>query len=218
VQRLLTPSRKQEPAALFYPLVLKPDKKITIRQLISVLRDRYQGTPYDASSEPSCISHTNSFKERIIGISNTVHTGVIQLRGWLPAGIGAVMWAGLASAPTTVYIPYYLGIKEVPEPYGIAGPKFAGNSAFWIFRNLSILVDPYFPRLIDTVLPVWQEMEDTFFAIQGSVENAALELYKKDEEAAGDFLTFYTGGLALKALAKAKQLAAELKTGIAKGI
>lgn len=218
VQHLLTPSREQQPDALFYPLILKPDKKITLAQLFSLLRDRSQGTPFDPSRRPTLVPGENRPKERLIGVVNTVHTDVIQLRDWLPAGIGGIMWAGLASAPTTVYIPYYAGIKDVPEPYGIAGPKFDDRSAFWIFRELSLLVEPYFSKLIDRVLPAWQEVEGRAFAMQAGVEAAALALYKKDKEAAEEFLTSYSNGLALKVFDQAKELAGKLKTGIAKGL
>ncbi|MCK4760681.1 MAG: C69 family dipeptidase, partial [Candidatus Aminicenantes bacterium] len=157
----------------------------------------------------------NCVKERLIGAPNTVHTGVIQLRSWLPADIGAVMWAGLAAAPTTVYIPYYFGIEEVPVQYRTAGPKFDKGSAFWIFKTLSILAYPYSNGLIEEVIPVQQGFEKKLFTIQESVEQAALELYKKDKEAARDFLTFYSNGLSLKALNMAEQLSGKLKTKLA---
>ena len=218
IQNLLTSSRKQDPEALFYPEMLKPDKPVTIQQLTTILRDRYRGTPFDIVKEAPAAAHEASTKERVIGVPNTVHTDVIQLRKWLPADIGAVMWAGLAAAPTTAYVPYYCGIKEVPETYGTAGPKYDDQSAFWIFRDLTILVQPHFERLIDVVLPVWQGVEGKLFSMQGSVDRSALELYKKDKDAAREFLTFYSNGLALQVLDTAKQLAGKLKTHIAKGM
>jgi len=222
VQNLLTPSRKQDPGALFYPEMLKPDKEVTIQQLITILRDHYQGTPFDIAKEAPAVAQEKDTKERIIGVPNTVHTDVIQLRKWLPADIGAVMWAGLAAAPTTVYIPYYQGIKEVPVQFQTGGPKYDEQSAFWIFRNLSILVWPHYEQLIDSVLPVWQGVEEKLFSMQENVDRAALECYKKGsatpKDAARDFLTFYSNGLALKILDTAKQLACKLKTRIAKGI
>jgi dipeptidase len=126
------------------------------------------------------------------------------------------MWAGLAAAPTTAFVPYYFGIKEVPVQFKTAGPKYDDQSAFWIFRDLTILVQPHFERLIDVVLPVWQGVEGKLFSMQESVDRSALELYKKDKDAAREFLTFYSNGLALQVLDTAKQLAGKLKTGIAK--
>jgi len=206
VQHLLSPSHRQNPESFFYPELLKPDRPVTVRRLIAILRDQYQGTPFAG------------MKERMIGVANTVHTDVIQLRKWLPADIGAVMWAGLAAAPTTVYIPYYFGIKDVPLQFKTAGPRYDEQSAFWIFRNLTILVRPDFGQLIDVVMPVWQRVEAKCFSHQESVERATVELYEKDKDAARDFLTSYCSGLALNALDRAKHLAGKLRTRIAKGL
>jgi len=53
--------------------------------------------------EAPAAAHETNTKERIIGVPNTVHTDVIQLRKWLPADIGAVLWAGLAKAALRVW-------------------------------------------------------------------------------------------------------------------
>jgi dipeptidase len=133
----------------------------------------------------------------------------------MPPEIGGVIWAGVSSSLTTPYIPYYLGIKEIPSPYGVAGPRFDNNSAFWHFRTLTTLLELRL-SLIKEILPVWQAMESRLFALQDPVEKTALELYKNDKEAAGDFLTFYTNGLSLKALQMAKELEKKIKTHLAK--
>ncbi len=212
VQQLLTPSLEQDPNAFTHPVMLKADKKITIPQLIGILRDYYKGTPYDVSKN---ISHQPGAKERAIGVFNTVHTDVIQLRSDMPPEIGAVLWAGVSSSLTTPYIPYYLGIKEIPSPYGVAGPQFDNNSAYWHFRTLTILLELRFSTLIKEILPVWQTMEGRLFSLQNSVEKTALELYKNDKETARDFLTLYTNGLSLKALQMAKELKKKIKTHLA---
>jgi len=208
-QRLLTPSVKQAPDALTHPFTLKPDEKITIPRLIAVLRDYYQGTPFDISRQTATASRPG---ERAIAVFNTVHTDVIQLRNGLPPEIGAVMWGGVSASLTTPYIPYYFGIKEIPTPYKIAGPRFDNRSAFWNFRMLTILLESRFSPLIKEIVPVWQNLETRLFAMQAAVEKSALELYKKDKEQAKDFLTFYSNGLSLKALEMAKELKVKLET------
>lgn len=212
-QQLLTPSIKQDPYAFTHPVILKADQKITISHLIAILRDYYDGTHFDSSkkfsSQPEAV-------ERAIGVFNTVHTDVIQLRKNLPPEIGAVIWAGVGSSLTTPYIPYYLGIKEIPLPYGIAGPQFDNKSAFWHFRTLTTLLELRFLELINEILPVWKSMETRIFSIQESMEKITLELYKKDKEAAKDFLTFYSNGLSLKALQIATELKEKIITKLAK--
>ncbi|MCP5052576.1 MAG: hypothetical protein GY940_35740, partial [bacterium] len=118
-QGLLSPSMKQDPGSFNNPFALKPDQKLSIPQLIAVMRDYYKGTPFDITRQRSVSSDS---RERPIAVFNTVHTSVIQLRGGLPAEVGAVLWGGPSTALTTPYIPYYFGIHEIPAAYGNAGP------------------------------------------------------------------------------------------------
>ncbi|MCP5109039.1 MAG: C69 family dipeptidase [bacterium] len=212
IQRLLTPSLQQSPDGFRHRVMLKADQELTVPVLTAVLRDYYTDTPFDVSrfrSRPA------KKRERAIGVFNTVHTDVIQLRDNMPPEIGAVMWAGMSCALTTPYIPYYLGIKEIPSPYGTAGPRFDDESAFWHFRNLATLLELRFPVLNKIILPVWSAMETDLFSLQESIEKTALELYKKDKEAALDFLTSYSNGLSLKALETAKTLKEKIETQLA---
>ncbi len=211
LQRQLTPSLQQDPQAFTHPVMLKPDRKVDLAGLFALLRDYYKGTPFDVSRVSAGAAGK---KERAVGIFRTVHTDVVQLRDNLPPEIGAVMWAGLGSAFTTPYIPYYLGIKETPRPYQIAGPSFDGNSAFWHFRALTTLLELRF-SLLDKILPVWQGMEKRLLGLQPEVERTALSLYKKAPEQARDFLTFYCNGLSLEALDTAKELRDRLHTHLA---
>jgi dipeptidase len=208
-QALLTPSLKQDPASFTYPFFLKPDGKITIPQLIAVMRDYLKGTPFDISERTESVPR---FKERVIGVLNTMHTSVIQLRRNLPIEIGAVLWGGVSAALTTPYVPYYFGIDEIPAPFGKAGPTPDTRSAFWQFRALTILLESRLARLTGKILPVWHDFEKRLFAMQESIEKTALDLYHRDRRLAKDFLTLYSNGLSLKALEMAKKLKMQLET------
>lgn len=209
--RHLSPSLKLDPNSKVFPMFLAPDEKITIQQLISILRDQYQETHY-ALYPPEGPGSV----ERPISVPNCVHTDVVQLRNLLPASIGAVLWAGLGSATTTVYIPYYFGIREIPDPYQTAGPEYNPESAFWAYKTLSTLVTPYYTKLINYVLPAWQEFECMELALQPSVEKVAIDLYQIDKALAENFLTVYSNGLSLKALNMANRIADKLRSEIAK--
>jgi dipeptidase len=210
-QQLLSPAVKQDPSAFTHPWALKPAEKLTVSRLIAVMRDYYKGTPFDISAQAQ-----SPPRERAIAVFNTVHASIIQLRGNMPVEIGALMWGGVSSALTTPYVPYYFGIKEVPEPYTIAGPVFDSRSAFWQFRALTILLEPRLAKLIDHILPVWRHFEKKLFHLQPELEKTALALYRKDKQLAADFLTFYSNGLALQALQTAKKLKTDLQTTLAK--
>lgn len=212
VQQLLSPSVKQNPDAFNHPWTLSPDRKLTVSDLISVMRDYYQGTEYDISKNAHL---PQSRRERPIAVFNTVHASVIQLRGHLPVEYGAVMWGGVSSALTTPYVPYYFGIQSLPEAYTIAGPIADQRSAFWHFRKLTILLEPHLRKRIGNILPVWQSFERNLLAVQTEVEQTAATLFKKDKKLAVSFLTFYSNGLALQALEMAKSIHNDLQTTLA---
>ena len=125
------------------------------------------------------------------------------------------MWGGPGSALTTPYVPYYFGISEVPEVYGKAGPVSDSGSAFWQFRTLTTLLEPRLEKLVNKIVPVWKDFETRLFTMQPAIEKTALELYNKDKNQAGDFLTFYSNGLSLKALQMAGDLKTKLETSLA---
>lgn len=215
VQNLLTPSMPQPPGLSKYPFVLKPDKKITVKRLIGVLRDYYNKTQFNTMNKTSL---SYKLKERSIGVFSTVHTDVIQLRSWMPAKIGAVLWGGLGSPLSTPYIPYYFGIKEVLKSFRSAENDFDCKSAYWNFKCLAMLIKSDSLKLINQVLLKWQEFEDSLFSLQSLVEEIVLKLYQNDEESAKDFLTLYSYGLSFEALNIAKKLKKELKTKIDKKV
>lgn len=212
VMRVLSPSLKLNPSVTEFPMYAVPEEKITIQKLISkdVLRSHYDGTIYDTYPLEGPGSG-----ERAVAVQNCVHTDVVQLRDWLPVDIGAVLWAGLGAPLTTVYVPYYFGITEIPNVYRIAGPEYDRKSAFWVFRTLTNLVTPYYANLIEDVLPVWEHFERIELDLQEAVEKTALDLYKKDKTLAKNFLTAYSNGLSLKALDIAHRMEDELRSKIA---
>ncbi len=192
------------------PSFVVPSKKLTVHHLTSILRDHYQGTAYDVHR-----GDRTRPREYPIGTSRTVHTDVVQLRGWLPSDIGAVMWLGLSTAPTAMYVPFYFGIEHVPEPYGTGTAEYDPSSAFWVFRSLSNLVTPYFRHLIDDAQSVSREFETREFGRQGTIESEARDLYGTSPQEARRFLTEYTHDQARESLALAEMLKRKLEAKVA---
>lgn len=60
---LLAPSLKLSPTAENYPFSVKPDKKVTLQDIVSVFKDYFQGTPYDMRRN---ITTTNEEGKEII--------------------------------------------------------------------------------------------------------------------------------------------------------
>jgi dipeptidase len=202
---LLNPSLELDPNAAEYPLFIKPEAKIDIQKMVSILRDHYGGTEYDIYAKGSAGSY-----ERAIAVSTSVHTDVVQLRGWMPNEIGAVLWAGVGPSPFALYVPFYFGITEIPAPFATAGKDYDPESAFWIFRTLCDRVTPQFGHLEKLVLPEWRKFESDLFDHQKSIEETVLKLYKEENKLALDSLTDYSKQQASKSFDMARQLLKKL--------
>jgi dipeptidase len=233
---LLAPSLSLDPEADYFPLFVKPDKKVTPKDLLNVLRDHYQGTPYDLYGKDSDMysysdKHINKDRnyqlspswntERPIGIARSVNNWVAQLRGWLPDPIGGVLWAGIGAAWANGHAPWYAGVTRTPEAYNLGTNDSEGNgvhdeeSAYWVFEAVTNLVNLFYRNTIGEVLPVWEEWEDRLFEMQPSVEKAALELYEEDPVLALEYLTGYSNARGSESLEMAREMIPRLLTVIA---
>jgi dipeptidase len=151
------------------PLAVVPGKKLTPRDIMALLRDHYEGTEYDLTQgyEKGSPHHTS---ERTICRMATDATTVAHLRGWLPPEIGGVLWLSVGTPCSSVYVPYYLGVPDFPEPYAFISEAYDRKNAFWVFNSLENLVDYFYadkgkagsegPRAIDYVAAFWNNFED----------------------------------------------------------
>jgi dipeptidase len=75
---------------------------ITIKDLMNLNRDHYEGKPFYHPPHSSAGSRT-------ICSSSTRSSQVFHLRGGMPAAVGCVMWIAASSPCTSVYSPVYAG-------------------------------------------------------------------------------------------------------------
>lgn len=194
-----------------------PNRKLTVKDAMAIMTDILEGTKYDLAKQPGAGPYGNPFfketgKPRSVGNFGTSYSVVAQLRSWLPNEIGGVWWVSLDNGYTSVYIPWYAGITEVPPAFSFAEEgKYTEESAWWVFNELSNLTLRRFSDAIEDVRPVWQAFQDEEFALQEAIERTALELYRKDKSLARSFLTTYSNSLGMKAFDMAKDMANKLR-------
>ena len=131
-QKLLTPSVKQEPESFDLPFVQKADKPISIRNAQDVLCNHYQNTPYDLTNP----KNKDNATFRPISVATTQESHLLELNGekmvhWLAMGVGA----------QSVYGPFYPQGTKVPTMYKYGKETYSSNSAYWVFKLASVLVD-----------------------------------------------------------------------------
>ena len=219
---LVAPSLKLDPNAENYPFSVKPDSLVTLPQLVSIFKDYYEGTPFDMTKDmtvtgddgksiisPLANPHmpydaNKLFKinggwgwlgERTIARWYTMYATIIQCREWLPDPVGGVVWLAMDNVATSVYIPVYCGVTDLPEPYKVDGriEGFSNKSAWWAFNRLGTLTAQRWGDMRHDVDAIWNPIQQELFDRQKSVELQAVQMLKEDPGKAKAFLTSYTG-------------------------
>jgi dipeptidase len=101
-----------------YPFSIKPGKKITAEALMAVLRDHYEGTEYDATDGYKT-GTPNRTKFRTICTSSTINSFVVSLDPKRPEPISVSIWLALGKPDTTVFLPLYNGVENLPPGAGL---------------------------------------------------------------------------------------------------
>lgn len=192
------------------PLWVKPDKKVTVQDVMGMMRDHFEGTVLNMTQDVGAGPFQNPYRwrpltwevdsveycnERAISTQQTGFSFVAQSRGNLPAPIGGILWFGVDDASSTVYTPMYCGMTKVPHSFAEgngAMMKYSSTSAFWIFNQVSNFAYTRYNVIQPEIEKVQQELENEYVKFVAGVDVAANELYKKDKKLAIDFITDFS--------------------------
>ncbi|MFO7608074.1 MAG: C69 family dipeptidase [Candidatus Krumholzibacteriia bacterium] len=197
-----------EPGAEPYPLFVKPDAKLAVPDVFALMRDHYEGTPWDMTRGVDAGPHGNPVRyrpmgwevdgevftwERPISTQQTGFSMVCQSRRWLPDPVGGLTWYGLDDTDVTCYLPLYCSITALPESYatGTLG-AFDWDSAWWVFNLVGNYAMLRYDAMIADVRAAQADLEGTFLDLQPAVEATAAQLAKSDPELMRRYLTDYS--------------------------
>ncbi len=210
------------------PLYIKPDRKVSLKNLMNMMRDHYEGTALDPTKDvgagpfhaPIRFSplewKSDSIQycfERPIATQQTGFTFVGQMRSYLPDETGGVLWFGVDDATFTVYTPMYACMTETPECYRVGNGDFnhfSWTSAFWIHNWVANMAYARYDQMITDTKPVQDRLENGFILMQEPVEKKAGEILSQNREEAIVFLTEYSISGAQNALHEWKSLGEKL--------
>ncbi|MGC9374856.1 MAG: dipeptidase [Bacteroidales bacterium] len=192
------------------PLWIKPDKKLSVRDVMGMMRDYYQNTPMDMTKDVGAGPYKNIvrwrpmtwevdgetyFNERAISTQQTGFSFVTQSRNWLPDPIGGIIWFGVDDTYSTVYTPMYCGMTEVPESYAVGNGsimEFSDNAAFWVFNQVSNYAYTRYSAMYPEIKEVQDMLELGFIEEVKGIDKAAYEIYKNNPEQGIEFITRYS--------------------------
>jgi dipeptidase len=207
------------------PLWVKPDKKLTVRDVQNLMRDHYEGTELDMTKDVGAgpfvlpyrfgkltwqVDSVEYCNERPISTRQTGFSFVTQSRNWLPDPIGGIIWFGVDDTYSTCYVPMYCGITEIPECFAEGNGNmltYSETSAFWTFNKVSNFAYLRYNETIKDIQKVQKELEDQFEAFVPVIDKAADGLYNSGQaEKAREFITQYSVNEANNMTARWKKL------------
>jgi len=187
---LVAPSRKFKPetANMDFPFSVKPDAKLSARDVMALTRDKSEGTVFDPvrGLRGGPFKNPNYYKgTRLISVPNVEYTTLTQCRSWLPDPIGGIVWVALGAQDTSCYVPFYAGATEIPKSFGI-GDHYVLNrdSARWAFDYVDFHVQVAYNAAIEDVKAARKTWEDGALERIPEVDARAAELYKKNPKEA----------------------------------
>ena len=213
-----------EPLSI-YPFSIKPEKKMSVQDIMAFQRSVFEDTIYDMSAQPQWLvpardEEGNFTKEYVKSPLATPfpgrdlrellnltyrrpvarhrgHSGMIaQLRGWLPDPVGGVYWIFIDNPHVGPYVPMYAGNLSTHESYQVYHPgQYDERSARWAYDFVDNLAGLRFQEAILDIRAKRDPFEQQMFDRQAEIEKEALALFKKDPQAAREFLTEYSNGL-----------------------
>ena len=133
------------------PLWIKPDKKVSPKQVMDCMRDHYEGTKMDMTTDIGAGGEALPYRWRpmywtVDGVEycNERATATQQTGFWLvgqarPEKVG-ILWFGTDDAATSPLTPIYVNSQEVPECLKEGNGsmlKYSDTSMFWITNRVA---------------------------------------------------------------------------------
>jgi dipeptidase len=190
-----------------YPLWIKPDNKLSVRDVMALHRDHYEGTPFDMTRDLTAgpfgapdrwrpidwkADGRDYSWERPISTQQVAFVFVSQSRSSVPDAVGGVYWYGMDNPYTNFFVPLYTSITEIPEAYAKGSMQaFSRDSAWWTFNFVANYANLRYSDMIQDIQKAQKEIEDLEFTVQPAIEQTARNFISSNPEMIPAFLTRY---------------------------
>ena len=182
-----------------YPLFVFPKEKLSVANVMDLVRDHYEGTEIDMTKgiEAGPFSTPQRWRplswekgndtyawERPISTYNTCFSFIAQCQSELPNDLGGICWFGFDDTYFTCYLPIYMGIEETPESYRKGNIRqYDPSSTWWAMNFVSNYANLKYSYMIKDIQLVQHKLEKQMIAENDSIQKAFLGAKKHDKTA-----------------------------------
>lgn len=162
------------------PLWVKPEKKLTANDLKWMMRDHYEGTPFDMTTDIGAGAYDVPYRwrpmtykvngqeythERAIATQQTGFSFVADMNAKRHDAMKGVLWFGVDDANTCVYIPVFNSTPAAPfelAPGNGDMLTLSWDSMFWVNNYVANQAYNRYSQMIGDIRNVQKGYEDTF--------------------------------------------------------
>ncbi len=182
------------------PLYIIPERKVSLEEMQQSMRDHFEGTPYDMTGDIGAGPYHVPYRwrpmefevdgkkycmERATGTQQTGWSFVSQSRDWLPDPVGAVIWFGTDDTNTSVYMPFYGCMTEVPKQLAPGDVNtFSYDSNFWMNNWVANQAYNRYDQMIPDIRKVQRRLEDKYRGGRAAQEEKLKQLAEAGDAAA----------------------------------
>ena len=193
------------------PLWVKPDKKVSVLDMMNFMRDHLEGTELDMSLDLGAgpfhcpyrwrpmsweVDGVEYVHERTTATQQTGFSFVSQSNANRIPEIGGIIWWGVDDCANTVYCPMYTCMTEIPLCYQVGNGsmmEYSETSGFWIFNQVSNWAYTKYDYIHPEIAEKQKEFEEGWVKSTQNINTKAAEIYNmKGKDEAVKFLTKYS--------------------------
>ena len=161
-----------------YELFQTRDKKISVQDVMAVLRNRLENTNFTVAKRKQ---NTDTAKYPISN-ENGIETHIFQIKKDLPANVGGVMWLAMAGAKYSPFVPYYGNIKATYDTYHVKGTAYNPDSFYWVAENVNINMENASDDVKNKYLQKIKDYEKKKVAEQNALNKKIAKMSPKEAE------------------------------------
>ena len=202
-----------------YEFLFTPEYKVSVKDIMDLTRNRYEGTPY-------CPDDTG-VPIRVIGVETIAEAHILEIDSDAPRDLCITRWFCLAPTVYGSYLPISGFVDEFYEPFITIPSKthLDITSAYGLFKQLNVVCSE--ERFSDAgtyqekdlvsqgVKNYWDRLETYYVEMWPQVMQKALELYQESPDKAKEYLNTYAVGIEKDLYDESRMIYEQILLGIA---
>ncbi|MDR1339290.1 MAG: C69 family dipeptidase [Prevotellaceae bacterium] len=206
------------------PLYIKPDEKISFEHVAGMMRDHYEGTEIDMTTDIGAGPFKSPYRwrpmsweidgekfvhERAIATQQTGFWFVAEGRSSMPRTLSGILWFSADDAATSCLTPIYSCSTRVPEEYAVGNGDlltYSDNAAFWVFNRVTNFAYSRYDAVSEDIISLQKELESKYVEMLEPIDEHAKKLYSGSEDRAIEFVTDFSVNTAASTIRRWKEL------------